>query len=69
MISFQPIPAPQCLSDLAAADPVPGFDAPGAHDCLKRVLRPALLLNQGYQCAYCESPIENDGDSCHLPGP
>jgi len=66
MISFQPIPAPQCLNDLAAVTPMPGFDAPGAHDCLKRVLRPALLSNQGHQCAYCESPIVDNGDSCHL---
>lgn len=66
MISFRPIGSPQCLSDLAAADPMPEFDAPGAHDCLKRLVRRDLLVNQAYQCAYCESPIENDGTSCHL---
>jgi hypothetical protein len=66
MISFQPIPAPQCLTDLAAADPIPGFDVPAAHHCLKGVLRPLLLSNQGFQCAYCEAPIEDDGGSCHL---
>lgn len=66
MISFQSIPSPQCLADLAVANPMPGFDIPAAHHCLKGVLRPALLANQGFQCAYCESPIKNDGSSCHL---
>lgn len=66
MISFNTIPEPQCLADLAVAQPLPKFGDPGTHDCLKRVLRPALLANQSYQCAYCEAPIKDDGDSCHL---
>lgn len=66
MISFPSILSPQCLTDLAAANPIPQFDVLAAHYCLKKVLRPALLSNQGFQCAYCESPIEDDGTSCHL---
>lgn len=66
MISFHTIPEPKCLADLAAANPLPKFGDPGTHDCLKRVIRPALLANQNYQCAYCEAPIKDDGDCCHL---
>lgn len=66
MISFNTISEPRCLAELAVSQPIPEFGDPGTHDCLKRVLRPALLANQNYQCAYCEGPIKDDGDICHL---
>lgn len=65
MISFTPPAAPHCLADFAIMDPAPDFGALAFQDC-KNQIRARLVLNQHYQCAYCERPIEDVPHSFHL---
>lgn len=46
-------------------EPLPAFDAPAFQECKNRV-REILAKNQFFQCAYCESPIENEPGRFHL---
>lgn len=65
MISLATVNPPGCLSSFAATVPVPDFNEPAFQGC-KHQVRRLLLPNQHHQCAYCESPITDDGDSSHL---
>jgi uncharacterized protein (TIGR02646 family) len=65
MISLTTVNPPECLSSFAAKIPVPKFNDRDFIEC-KRQVRSLLLRNQHHQCAYCESPITNDGNSSHL---
>ncbi len=65
MISIKIVNPPRCLAGFASRSPLPRFDAPAFQSC-KNQIRTQLLLNQLHQCAYCERPIEDCGDSSHL---
>lgn len=65
MISFSPVKPPACLVEFAATTPPPRFDGLAFQAC-KNQVRARLLPNQHRQCAYCEQPIDDNGDSCHL---
>ena len=65
MISLSPVPARPCLADFARLSPPPAFDGLAFQSC-KGATRKDLLENQAHQCAYCEKPLKNDGNSTHL---
>jgi hypothetical protein len=65
MISLTPPAARPCLEEFARKTPPPSFDVIAFQSC-KELTRKDLLENQRYQCAFCESPIEDDGQSTHL---
>ena len=65
MISLSPVSARQCLGEFARATPPPLFDGLAFQSC-KCLTRTDLLENQNYQCAFCESPLEDNGQSTHL---
>lgn len=46
-------------------EPPPDFGILAFQDCKKQI-RALLVVNQHYQCAYCEKPIEDESDSFHL---
>lgn len=65
MISISPPASITCLSAFNRLSPAPAFDCLAFQTC-KQNTRTALLANQHHQCAFCESPIKDDGDSTHL---
>ena len=65
MISLATANPPGCLSSFAATVPLAAFNDCAFIEC-KRQVRSLLLLNQHHQCAYCESPITDEGCSSHL---
>jgi uncharacterized protein (TIGR02646 family) len=65
MISLS-TPAPRdCLTAFSRQSPPPEFDCLAFQTC-KQKTRKDLLGNQQHQCAFCESPIKDDGNSTHL---
>ncbi len=65
MISLSSISARPCLETFSKATPTPLFDALAFQNC-KGLTRTDLLRNQNFQCAFCESPLEDNGQSTHL---
>jgi hypothetical protein len=65
MISLTPPTARPCLEEFARETPPPPFDGLAFQSC-KGLTRSDLLANQHHQCAFCESPIKDIGQSTHL---
>ena len=65
MISLAPVTARSCLDEFARRTPQPPFDGLAFQSC-KNLTRTDLLKNQNYQCAFCEVPLADNGDSTHL---
>lgn len=65
MISISPPSPRDCLVAFSRQSPPPEFDCLAFQTC-KQKTRRDLLANQHHQCAFCESPIKDDGDSTHL---
>lgn len=65
MISLCPVSARSCLEDFARETPTPLFGGLAFQTC-KGLTRKDLLANQRHQCAFCESPLEDNGQSTHL---
>jgi uncharacterized protein (TIGR02646 family) len=65
MISLSPVSARPCLEEFARETPPPPFDGLAFQSC-KGLTRTDLLENQRHQCAFCESPLEDNGQSTHL---
>ena len=68
MISFPTPTPPSCLLAFSLQNPTPSFHGNKSlpfQDC-KVETRAQLLANQHYQCAYCETPLSDHGESTHL---
>lgn len=65
MITLSQPAAPHCLGEFANMAPQPDFGIFAFQDC-KDEIRARLVINQHYQCAYCERPIEDEAGAFHI---